>query len=176
MPLFALWAIRAAAAVGFCAIAIGTGILLATWGISFLWRYTPPEITLRGKIEQEKPFVFDPLKIDPAQPTVKVEPQSPATSGVGGNTKTASGEVIEREVTTFSRVRHGPGIVVTGWRYRDGSGGTPIQQYCYYSAPNVDSSSKRVDIASDGVRSAEVDPRLVPDLEGALSKCQWWQG
>jgi len=32
-----------AAAVGFCAVAIGTGIFLAAWGISFLWKYTPPK-------------------------------------------------------------------------------------------------------------------------------------
>jgi hypothetical protein len=179
-----------AAAVGFCAVAIGAGILLAAWGISFLWHYTPPEIRIANPeirvvqsepltVRQDKPFIVaqpEPLKIEPGQVTVKVEQQSPATSGVGGNTKTASGEVIEREVTVFSRVRHGPGIVVTGWRYRDGSGGTPMQQYCYYSAPNLDRSSKWVDIASDGVRSPDMDPRLVPDLEGALSKCQWWQG
>jgi hypothetical protein len=57
-----------AAAVGVCAVAIGTGILLAAWGISFLWRYTPPEIVVR----QEKPFEFAPLaplKIDLGPPS-----------------------------------------------------------------------------------------------------------
>jgi hypothetical protein len=39
----------------------------------------------------------------------------------------------------------------------------------------VDHSSKRVDIASNGVRSLDVDAELVPDLEEALGKCQWWQ-
>jgi hypothetical protein len=33
-----------ATAIGIVALATGTGILLASWGISFLWRYTPPEI------------------------------------------------------------------------------------------------------------------------------------
>jgi hypothetical protein len=178
-----------AAAVAFCAVAIGAGTLLAAWGISFLWRYTPPEIRMANpeirvvqsepfRVRQDKPFILaqpEPFKIDPGQVTVKVEQQPPATSGVGGNTKTANGEIIEREVTVFSNMRHGPGVVVTGWRYRDGSGGTPVQQYCYYSTPNIGRSSTRVDIASDGVRSAEIDPRLVPDLEGALAKCQWWQ-
>ena len=171
-----------AAAVAFCAVAIGAGILLAAWGISFLWRYTPPEIRIANpeiRVVQGKPFIVaqpEPLKIEPGQITVKVEQPSPATSGVGGNTKTATGDVIEREVTVFSNVRHGPGVVVTGWLYRDGSGGTPVQQYCYYTTPNIGRSSNRVDIASDGVRSADIDPRLVPDLEGALSKCQWWHG
>jgi hypothetical protein len=55
------------------------------------------------------------------------------------------------------------------------NGGTPIQQYCYYTTPSIDHSSKRVDIASNRVRSPNVDPGLVPDLEGALAKCQWWQ-
>jgi hypothetical protein len=165
-----------AAAIGISAVAIGTGILLAAWGISLLWRYTPPEIVIRGTVVQEKPFVFEPLKIDPGQLTLKVEPQSPATSGVAGSTKTSTGDVIEREVTVFSNVRHGPGVVVTGWNYRDGSGGTPVQQYCYYTTPNIDHSSKRVDIASNRVRSPNLDPGLLPDLEGALAKCQWWQG
>ena len=84
-------------------------------------------------------------------------------------------DVIRREVTVFSNVEHGPGTVVTGWNYRDGSGGVPIQQFCYYTAPNVDHSTKRVDIASNGVRSFDVDAELVPDLEEALGKCQWWQ-
>ena len=35
------------AAMGIGAVAIGTGILLAAWGISFLWRFTPPEIAVR---------------------------------------------------------------------------------------------------------------------------------
>src|SRR5262245_6899645 len=141
----------------------------------------PPEIRIANpeiRFVQGKPFVLaqpEPFKIDPGQVTVKVEQQPPATSGVAGNTKTATGEIIEREVTVFSNVRHGLGVVVTGWRYRDGSGGTPVQQYCYYSTPNIGRSSTRVDIASDGVRSPNMDPRLVPDLEVALAKCQWWQ-
>ena len=40
--------------------------------------------------------------------------------------------VIKREVTVFSNVRHGPGTSPTGWTYRDGSGGVPYLQYCYY--------------------------------------------
>jgi hypothetical protein len=177
-----------AAAVGFCAVAIGAGILLAAWGISFLWRYTPPEIRIANpeiriapsepfKVTQDKPFTIappEPLKIEPG--IMKVEPQSPVTTGVAGNTKTPTGDVIERAVTVFSNVRHGPGVVVTGWNYRDGSGGTPVQQYCYYTTPNIDHSSKRVDIASNRVRSPNLDPGLLPDLEGALAKCQWWQG
>jgi hypothetical protein len=171
-----------AAAVGFCAVAIGAGILLAAWGISFLWKYTPPEIRIVQSgpltVTQDKPFILahpEPFKIDPGQVTVKVEQQPPATSGVGGNTKTATGEIIEREVTVFSNMKHGAGTVVTGWSYPDGSGGVPIRQYCYYTTPNVDHSSKRVDIASNRVRSSNIDADVVPDLEGALAKCQWWQ-
>jgi hypothetical protein len=162
-----------AAAVGFCAVAIGAGILLAAWGISLLWRYTPPDIVVR----QEKPFEFappEPLKIDP-RATIKVEPPPAVTNGVGGDAKTATGEVIRREVTVFSKVKHGPGTVVTGWRYKDGRGIVPVGQYCYYDAPNVDHSSTRVDIAFNGARASHISALLVPDLEGALAKCQWWQ-
>ena len=34
-------------AIGICAAGLGIGILLAAWGISFLWHYTPPETTVR---------------------------------------------------------------------------------------------------------------------------------
>ena len=132
------------------------------------------------KVTQDKPFVVatpEPLKIDPADVTVSVE-QSPRSvaNGADADAKTNGGDVIKREVTVFSTVKHGPGTVVTGWNYRDGRGGTPVQQYCYYAASNLDHSSKRVDIASNGVRLLNTDAGLVPDLEEALGKCQWWQG
>jgi hypothetical protein len=173
-----------AAAVGTGALGVGLGILLAAWGISFLWRYTPPEISVRIKnpevhvaqdrpltVTQDKPFIVEqskPFKVEQPSPTI--------TAGVGGDTKTAKGDVIEREVTVFSNVKHGPGTVVTGWNYRDGSGGVPVKQYCYYSAPKIDTSSTRIDIASDGTRLLNASISLVPELEGALAKCQWWRG
>jgi hypothetical protein len=162
-----------AAAVGFCAVAIGAGILLAAWGISFLWSYKPPEIRIANPevtLKQDKPFEFSPPKIDPG-PTIK----APPAVGGGGNSKTTTGEVIRREVTVFSTVEHGPGHVTTGWRYRDGTGSVPLGQYCYYSAPNNDSSSTRIEIAVDGARLPTISASLVPELEGALAKCQWWK-
>jgi hypothetical protein len=180
-------------AMGIGAVGIGTGVVLAFWGVSFIWRYTPTEIAVRVanpelhvtqdmpfRVAQDKPFmvgVSEPLKIDPSKVTLSVEqPSHPIVSGVGTDIKTTAGDVIKREVTVFSNVRHGQGAVITGWNYRDGSGGRPVQQYCYYTAPNVDRSSKRVDIASNGVRSVNASAELVPDLEEALGKCQWWQG
>ena len=116
----------------------------------------------------------EPLKIAPTKPTVSVEQPSSVDGGTRTEPKTATGDVIKREVTVFSNVRHGLGTVVTGWNYRDGSGGTPVRQYCYYTAHNLDHSSQKVDIASDGVRLADVGVELVPDLEEALGKCQWF--
>jgi hypothetical protein len=180
-------------AMGIGAVGVGTGILLAAWGISFLWRYTPSEIAVHIanpeihvaqeaplKVTQDKPFVVEspgPLKIDPPKVTISVEqPPQSVVNGVSTDTKTATGDIITREVTVFSNVRHGLGAVVTGWIYRDGSGGTPTKQYCYYSAPDLDHSIKRVDIASNGVRLLDIDTGLVPDLEQAIEKCQWWRG
>jgi hypothetical protein len=63
---------------------------------------------------------------------------------------------------------------VTGWNYKDGSGGAPVAQYCYYNtSPELGHSSARVDIAFNGVRG-QIDLAVVPDVEGALRKCQWW--
>jgi hypothetical protein len=174
-------------AMGIGAVGVGTGILLAAWGISFLWRYTPPEIAVHIanpelhvaqdfplKVTQDKPFVVEaPEPLKPAKPPVEQSPQS-VISGVDKNAKTAGGAVITREVTVFSNVKHGLGSVVTGWTYRDGSGGMPVQQYCYYAVPNLDHSTKRVDIASNGVRLVNIDAGLVPELEDAIGKCQWW--
>jgi NAD(P)-dependent dehydrogenase (short-subunit alcohol dehydrogenase family) len=72
-------------------------------------------------------------------------------------------------------VRFGDQDGRAGGVYRDGGGGVPVAQYCYYSAPNVDQSSTRIDIASNGSRAPHLGALLVPDLEGALAKCQWWQ-
>jgi hypothetical protein len=179
-----------ATALGIGAVGIGAGILLATWGISLLWRYTPPEISVRidnpeVHVKQDKPFVVtqdkpfvlaqpDPLKIETGQLTIKTEP-APLASGVGGDRRAPTGEVIRREVTVFSNVKHGPGTVVTGWTYPDGGSKVPVTQYCYYSAPNVDQSSTRIDIASNHAGAPHLSAPLVPDLEGALAKCQWWQ-
>jgi hypothetical protein len=173
-----------AAAIGIAAAGIGTGVLLAAWGISSLWRYTPPEIAVRVanpeiRVTQDKPLTVaspPPIKIDPDVPTLKIERSSPSPgNGLGTDRKTSEGDVIRREVTVFSTVKHGTGYVTTGWNYRDGSGGVPVRQYCYYSAPNIDSSITRINIASDGTRLPNASS-LVPELEGALAKCQWWQG
>jgi len=182
-----------AAAIGIGAISIGMAILLAAWGISFLWRYTPPEIQVRIAnpevriaqsepltVTQDRPFIVtqsEAFKVEPREFTVRMERPFPGVgSGSGGDTKTSSGDAIKREVTEFLSVEHGPGSVTTGWQYRDGSGGKPVQQYCYYWILNFDHSTTRFDIASNGTRLANIDSRAVPDLERALTKCQWWQG
>src|SRR6516162_7131203 len=76
-------------ALGICAACVGTGIFLAAWGISFLWRYTPPEIAVRIanpevhiaqdsplKVTQDRPFVVtqsEPFKIDTPNVVVRAE-------------------------------------------------------------------------------------------------------
>jgi hypothetical protein len=154
----------------------------AAWGISLLWRYTPPEIRIANPevtvtqnealtVKQDKPFTIqqpDPLKIDPAVVTIKQEPSSPAgsTMGNGGQTTTATGDVIKHKVTVFWTAVHEPGEVVTGWEYPDGrGGGVPVREYCYYLASSGDGSSKKVDIAVDRVQSMVIV--VVPDLQGA---------
>jgi hypothetical protein len=169
-----------AAAVALVVAGLGTGVLLAAGGISFLWRYAPPETAVRiGNPElhvtQDGPFTVTQQIVQ--QEPLKIE-QLPLSviSGVGADATTATDQVIRREVTVFSNVKHGSGAVVTGWNYRDGGGGVPVGQYCYYSASKVDSSITRVDIASNGIPAPHISALLVPNLEGALAKCQWWQG
>jgi hypothetical protein len=173
-----------AAAIGIVAVAIGTGILLAAWGISLLWRYTPPEIAVRIANPEVRVTQNEPLTVTQDKPFIVTQPEPfrveqpslPVTNGAGGDAKTATGDVIRREVTVFSNVEHGPGTVVTGWSFKDGGGRVPVRQYCYYRASNLDHSSTRVDIAFDRIPAPHASAFLVPDLEKALAKCQWWQG
>jgi hypothetical protein len=141
------------------AASLGVGVFLAAWGVSLLWRYTPPEITVRVAnpevhiaqeaplvVKQDTPFVLaasEPLKIEQGHLTVKVEqPASlPMNDRLGLSSQTAAGDVIKREVTIFSQVQHDTGRVVTGWNYKDGRGGTPVSQFCYYTSIRTSQAS-----------------------------------
>jgi hypothetical protein len=59
--------------------------------------------------------------------------------------------------------------------YLDGSGGVPIGQFCYYTSPSEDQSTRRVDLAFDGVKQMQIGMDLVPEVDAAFSKCQWWK-
>lgn len=81
----------------------------------------------------------EPFEIKPAKPTIKGDQPSPAVVDENDTSaKTASGDVIRREVTVFWNVKHGPGNVTIGWNYKNGSGGVPVGQYCYYALLNGD--------------------------------------
>jgi hypothetical protein len=182
--------IERAAAAAFVCIGVGLAILFAAWGVSLLWRHTTPEIAVRVAnpelrlaptgplvVTQDKPFIIaepGPLKIEPPELIIKTEQAQRPSVRSGDEDRTGAGEIIKREVTVFSSVRHGPGTVVTGWTYPDGKGGTPVKQFCYYTVPDSNNTSTKVDIAIDRTRHTEVNAYLVPDLEGALAKCQWW--
>jgi hypothetical protein len=167
--------IERAAAIGIMSVGVGTAILLGAWGVSLIWRYTPPEIAVRIANPEVRVAQGTPLMVTQERPFTVAQPE-PFKIDSGGLSKSPGGNVISREVTVFSNVHHGPGLVVTGWSYRDGSGREPVRQYCYYTAPKPNGSSTKVDIASDTVRTQNIEPALVPELEGALAKCQWWRG
>lgn len=174
-----------ASAVAIGACGIGVGILLATWGLSYIWRPInhPIEVKISNpevRVIQSDPFIVKqggPFVVKQEQPfevaagTLKFEP-TPAIPPVA---KTADGDIIQREVTVFSTVPHGLGSVVTGWKYANGSGGIPSSQYCYYTAPNADGSSFKVDLAVDQKTLSEAVSSRVPDLNLAIARCQWWQ-
>lgn len=180
--------VERAAAVALVAAGLGAGVFLAACGVSFLWRYTPPEIAVHVAnpelhvvqdapltVKQDTPFVVappDPLKIERGylQP-----PGFPMNDRLGSNSQAAFGDVIKREVTIFSHVEHGQGSVVTGWNFKDGRGGTPVSQFCYYTSRNADQSSKRVDLATDGIQLPQISLDIGLDVEAALSKCRWWR-
>ena len=174
-------------AMGIGAVGVGTGIFLAAWGISFLWRYTPPEIAVRIanpelhvaqdsplKVTQDKPFVVEPpepLKIDPPKVTISVEqPRQSVVNGVSKDAKTAAGDIITREVTVFSNVRHGPGAVVTGWSYSRRQRWHAYKTVLLLRCSQPRSFDQRVDIASNGIRLVDIDAGLGPGSGGSHRK------
>ena len=182
--------IERACAISIIAVGVGAAILLAMWGIARMWHFVPPELSVRianpelhlagnsqVTVTQGKPFTIvqdKPFTVVQEPPKQDFSKLFPSTEKGGSATVTTTGEVIRREVTVFYNVAHSSGLVWTGWKYRDGHGGKPHRQYCNYLIPNFDRSSTQVYIAEDGVRLSNINASLVPDLEGALAKCQWW--
>jgi hypothetical protein len=164
------------------AIGIGTSILLVAYGISLFWRPMPAANTTIDVrianpelfVTQDKPFIMvpsDTLRIDPQ--AIAKTTNSDRSKDVGDPT-TSREDIIQQEVIVFSSVKHAAGSIITGWKYPNGSGRIPSHQFCYYSSPNVDKSSTRVDIALDGTQLSGTALALVPESEQALKKCQWW--
>jgi hypothetical protein len=112
------------------------------------------------------------LKIDTLLDRKMVVP--PGGNGFADG-KTPNGDIIRREVTVFSSIDHYGGTVWTGWKYKDGaSAGAPLQQFCYWLSNNSSGQSTKIDIAYDGKRLKNTG--LVPMVEEAMAKCQWWNG
>src|SRR4051812_38783000 len=134
-----------ASALGIAASGIGAGILLAAWGVSLIWRPSPATMEVRIanpeiRVTQQNPFLvtqdapltiapIPPVKIDPSQLTVKVDQALPQLPPLLGG-QAARDEVIRREVTVFSTVKHEAGSVVTGWRFENGGARVPNNQFC----------------------------------------------
>jgi hypothetical protein len=161
-----------AVALSVASLGLGAAILLGSSGLSLFWRpqhtsidvkISNPELTLK----QDKPFV---IKTADA-PTI---PEL-AARGNAASRETEHGEVIKQEVIVFSNVTHASGSIVTGWKFPDGSGGSPTAQFCYFTQPNPDQSSTRIDIAVNGKPLPREAIAKVPEVEKALDKCQWWR-
>jgi hypothetical protein len=175
-----------AIALSVAAVGFGTSFLRAAFGISLFWRPTLIPTTLDIRIanpevivRQEKPFLVAPPETLNAYlqgPNNRPEQSSNLEPRKGvGDPVTPAQEVIQQEVIVFSSVKHSDGSIVTGWKYPNGGGHVPSSQFCYFSSPNADKSTKRVDIAVNGTPLSETALALVPESEDALKKCQWWR-
>jgi hypothetical protein len=172
-------------ALSVAAMGIGISILLIAYGISLIWRPTPasyapvdipianPELTVR----QAKPFVMAPSEtsdIDTKAFIARPAQTHNSERPIAGDPEALREGVIQREVIVFSSVRHAVGSVITGWKYPNGSGRTPSEQFCYYISLNADKSSTKVNIAFNGAPLSETATALVPESEEAIKKCRWW--
>jgi len=150
--------IERAIAIVLIIVGIGVSVAIAAWGLRVAWVH--PNIATKER------------------PIASTRPQSvktlPADTKISGQDKSSTSDIIRRQVTVFSKIKHLGGTVTTGWIYSDGASQVPTKQYCYYSAVNADLSSTRVDIASDRKPLLNVSTTHVPELEKALTKCQWW--
>jgi hypothetical protein len=51
----------------------------------------------------------------------------------------------------------------------------PTRQFCYFSSPNADRTKTLVDLAIDRKRLPSINEAVVPNVDDALSKCQWFE-
>lgn len=166
--------IRRGAGVALAAIGLGSGILLACWGISLLLSPVASRTLVAAsdsRVEQKEPSKSGVSKSDSTlEQQTRPRDEAHDKSRVGD-------AVIKRRVTVFSSINHGTGDITTGWEYENGRGGVPVYQYCYYLVPigGANHKSNKIDIAYDGKRLADIDKASVPDIEAAMTKCQWWK-
>jgi hypothetical protein len=129
-------------------------------------RITTPELIVR----QDKPFLLAPPEASNTNPRPSnSRPEQSSNlerSKDVGDRVTPAQEVIQKEVIVFSSLKHGDGSIVTGWKYPNGSGTVPSSQFCYYSSPNADKSSKRIE-----QRSAEKMSMVARMSYGRFSLC-----
>jgi hypothetical protein len=137
---------------------LGLGIFLIAWGVSLVWRAAHQSAEVRIVTPEVRP---PPLQTSP--------PPGEKTSR-----EVEAEPIIRREVTVFTFVRHATGSVVTGWSYKDGAAGKPIRQFCYFSSPNSDGTKTWVDLAIDRKKLPSINEAVVPNVEDAVSKCQWF--
>jgi hypothetical protein len=145
---------------------LGLGIFLAAWGVSSVWRAAQQSAEVHIVIPEVRPA---PLETSPTT-SVQSSPEAKTSS----HTEVEEEPIIRREVTVFTFVRHARGSVVTGWSYKDGAAGKPTRQFCYFSSPNSDHTKTLVDLAIDRKQLPSINEAVVPNVEDALLKCQWF--
>jgi hypothetical protein len=187
--------------IGLVALAVGAGVFLACFGLSYLWHSDKKLLehldAINAKLETiaNRPDRIDEVikKIDDLGSGIafvgegfdkrlvaiekKVAPI--ITGGPPVPSHDNHGNVIIREVTVFWNTEHEGGNVVTGWRYPDGASANqaPTSQYCYWSSGSLGGTSAEatIHIATNGVRLVNI-ANGVPQLNEAFQKCRWWSG
>jgi hypothetical protein len=161
-----------AVALSAASLGFGAAILLGSFGLSSIWRSSSPtsiDVKISNpelRLKQDEPLLF---KVVEGPKKLELPAHKITESG-----NPSHDEVIKQEVIVFSSVNHASGSIVTGWKFPNGGGGVPNAQFCYFTAPNPNRSSTRVDIAVDmKPLQAEVAAN-VPEIEKALDKCRWW--
>lgn len=124
----------------------------------------------------------------PLNVTVTLDPTSKVTLAEGGTVRleqnplmppSASAQngnepAIQTSVTVFKSVKHGSGLVYTGWDFPNGAAKKPKYQYCHLQKATVDGVSGMESVGRNGVMLPA--PAGVTDQGERFAKCQWFNG
>jgi hypothetical protein len=167
-------------------IAIGTGVCgaLLFCGAALLvwtWKHGNDPEALKEALRHMPPLQVS-VKLDPNS-TVKLADGATVTianppvfnqAQTNGGGSSNNDPAIATTVTVFKSVRHGDGMIYTGWDFPNGAATTPNRQFCYYNQQLGGGNEASQTVGWNGAIAPT--PTGVRDQDERFAKCRWWNG